>query len=92
LTRAVVLSRGDVIRPQDLALGPLSSAARRLTTLEEVEKEHVAHVLGATRGNKSRTAEILGISRPRLDRLIQKYDLDGLIRVGGRTGSDTDRD
>jgi DNA-binding NtrC family response regulator len=92
LTRAVVLSGGDVIRPEDLALGPLFSPARRLTSLEEVEKDHVAYVLEATRGHKSRTAEILGISRPRLDRLIQKYELDGLTRLGGRAAPDTDRD
>jgi DNA-binding NtrC family response regulator len=92
LTRAVVLSSGDVIRPQDLALGPFFSPARRLTTLEDVEKEHVAYVLEATRGHKSRTAEILGISRPRLDRLIQKYELEGLTRLGGRAAPDTDRD
>jgi DNA-binding NtrC family response regulator len=92
LTRAVVLSGGDVIRPEDLALGPPFSPARRLTSLEEVEKEHVAYVLEATRGHKSRTAEILGISRPRLDRLIQKYELEGLTRAAGRASPDTDRD
>lgn len=92
LTRAVVLSSGDVIRPQDLALGPLSSAAWRLITLDEVEREHVAHVLEGTRGHKSRTAEILGISRPRLDRLIEKYELEGLTRAGGRADPDADRD
>ncbi len=92
LTRAVVLSTGDVIRPQDLALGPLISGAGRLATLQEVEKHHVAHVLAATRGHKFRAAEVLGISRPRLDRLIQKYELEGLIRSGGRAGSDADRD
>ena len=43
---------------------------------EFVEREHVAHVLASTKGNKSRTASILGISRPRLDRLIKKYGLD----------------
>jgi DNA-binding NtrC family response regulator len=92
LTRAVVLSGGDVIRPQDLALGPLSGGSRQLTTLEEVEKEHVAYVLQATRGHKSRTAEVLGISRPRLDRLVQKYELEGLTRLGGRGAADADED
>ncbi|NJD09253.1 MAG: sigma-54-dependent Fis family transcriptional regulator [Gemmatimonadetes bacterium] len=90
LTRAVVLARGDVIRPEDLALGPRGPAAHRLTTLEEAEKEHVAHVLEATHGHKSRTAEILGISRPRLDRLIQKYGLGGLTRTGERAARDAE--
>jgi DNA-binding NtrC family response regulator len=77
LTRAVVMATGDVIRPEHLSLGaPKSEPRPRLTTLDDVEREHVAHVLRATQGHKSRTAEVLGISRPRLDRLIKKYGLD----------------
>jgi DNA-binding NtrC family response regulator len=77
LTRAVVTATGDVIRPQQLALGPpLTEARPRLTTLETVEREHVAHVLRAMKGHKARTAKVLGVSRPRLDRLIKKYALD----------------
>jgi len=33
-------------------------------------------VLQATGGHKSRTAEILGISRPRLDRLIARHEIE----------------
>jgi DNA-binding NtrC family response regulator len=80
LTRAVVTATGDVIRPEHLALEvPSVPHKPRLATLEDVEKEHVAHVLRATKGHKTRTAEILGISRPRLDRLIKKYDLDHVV-------------
>jgi transcriptional regulator with GAF, ATPase, and Fis domain len=80
LTRAVVSATGNVIRPEHLALeGPSVPPKPRLTTLEEVEKEHVAHVLRSTKGHKAQTAEILGISRPRLDRLIKKYDLDHIL-------------
>ena len=80
LTRAVVTATGDVVRPEHLALGtPPVPGRPRLTTLEDVEREQVAHVLRATKGHKSRTAEILGISRPRLDRLIKKHDLDDVV-------------
>jgi DNA-binding NtrC family response regulator len=80
LTRAAVTATGQVVRPEHIALGaPLSDARPRLTTLEDVEREHVAHVLASTKGHKSRTALILGISRPRLDRLIRKYGLDEWI-------------
>jgi DNA-binding NtrC family response regulator len=80
LTRAVVTTTGDVIRPEHLALGPPMDRARpRLTTLEAVEREHVEHVLRAMGGHKARTAKVLGISRPRLDRLIKKYDLDRTV-------------
>ena len=79
LTRAVVQASGGVIRPELVApAGRSPQSAARLTTLEEVEREHVAQVLKATRGHKSRASEILGVSRPRLDRLIGKYGLEEL--------------
>ncbi|MGD2123410.1 MAG: sigma-54 dependent transcriptional regulator [Gemmatimonadota bacterium] len=77
LTRAVVVSTGDVIRPEHLAIGPVpTESPARLAPLDAVEKEHVARVLAATGGHKTRTAEILQISRPRLARLIEKYGLE----------------
>ena len=76
LTRAVVVSTGNVIRPEHLAIGPVPpESPARLAPLDEVEREHVAQVLAATGGHKTRTAEILEISRPRLARLIEKYGL-----------------
>ena len=53
-----------------------------------MEREHVARVLEATDGHKSRTAEILGVSRPRLDRMIERYGLGPL--VPGRAGDGAD--
>jgi DNA-binding NtrC family response regulator len=88
LTRAVVLATGDVIRPEHLELAPREDAGE-LGTLEAAEREHVTRVLSATQGHKSKAAEILGISRPRLDRLIEKYRLGGLARTR-RTGDETD--
>jgi transcriptional regulator with GAF, ATPase, and Fis domain len=77
LTRAIVMATGDVIRPEHLSLGasatPDATPSRR--SLEDVEQEHIQHVLGDTGWNKLRAAEILGVSRPRLDRLIAKYGL-----------------
>ncbi len=66
-----------MIRPEHLAIGQVpAGAAGSLSTLEELESVHVARVLGATGGHKARSAEILGVSRPRLNRLIQKYELE----------------
>ncbi len=77
LTRAVVLATGDVVRPEHLGLsGGPESTVPRLRSLEEVEREHVARTLEATGGNRTRAAEILAISRPRLRRMIDKYGLD----------------
>ncbi|MFH1766184.1 MAG: sigma-54 dependent transcriptional regulator [Gemmatimonadota bacterium] len=77
LTRAVVVSTGNVIRPEHLAIGPVPpESPARLAPLGEVEREHVARVLAATGGHKTRTAEILQISRPRLARLMEKYGME----------------
>jgi two-component system response regulator AtoC len=82
LTRAVVLATGNVIRPDHLGLATMpSESPAHLPSLEEMEKEHLAKVLAATRGHKTRAAEILRVSRPRLNRLIERY---GLERPPGR--------
>jgi DNA-binding NtrC family response regulator len=89
LTRAAVIATGDVIRPEHIEVGAaVDSEPPRLISLEETEREHVARVLEATDGHKSRTAEILGISRPRLDRMIERYGLGPL--VPGRSGGNAD--
>jgi len=53
--------------------GPRPPADER--SLREVERRHIGQVLEATGWHKGRACEILGISRPRLDRRIKEYDL-----------------
>jgi DNA-binding NtrC family response regulator len=81
LMRAVVVAAGGVVRARHLSL---SSPPRRddspmgeahVPSLDDVERVHVAHVLRLTHGRKGRAAELLGVSRPRLARLIEKYGL-----------------
>jgi DNA-binding NtrC family response regulator len=76
MTRAVMLASGDVIRPEhvDLRAAHPESAAG-LTTLEALERAHVERVLAACHGHKANTARVLGVSRPRLDRLLRKHGL-----------------
>jgi DNA-binding NtrC family response regulator len=77
LQRAMVLATGDVIRAEHLPLGPeLDRPASDLANLEHVERDHIERVYTATGRHKSRTAEILAVSRPRLDRLLRKYGLE----------------
>ena len=83
LTRAAVLARGPVIGREHLTLGALDrgaaiveSAETRDEALDAVEAAHVQRVLARTAGNKRQAARILHISRPRLDRIIEKHDLD----------------
>jgi DNA-binding NtrC family response regulator len=81
ILRAAVLARGQALSPEHFDLAPPPSAgddasageADPLGTLAEAQRRHVDRVLAHTRGNKSRAARILGISRPRLDRLLAAY-------------------
>ena len=77
--RAVVLAASSVVRPEHLAMG---SPSRReavdetaVRPLHELEREQVSRALAFTRGHKAQAAEMLGVSRPRLNRLIDKYGL-----------------
>jgi two-component system response regulator AtoC len=83
LTQAAVLARGPVIGVEHVSIGPpqtddarSSTAADEDDTLEAAEATHVRRILERTGGNKRQAARILGISRPRLDRLIEKHGLD----------------
>jgi len=77
LTRATVLAAGGVIHPEHLGLAKDSVVTTEpLASLDDMERDHVARVLTYAAGQKTRAAEILGISRPRLDRLLRKYRLE----------------
>ena len=45
-------------------------------TLNRAIANHVGRVLRETGGNKSQAARLLGISRSRLARLVEKFDLE----------------
>lgn len=81
LTRAAVLCRGPLLDVEHLSLGAIdlsdgSGDAPDDDSLSAVEAAHVQRMLERTGGNKRETARILEISRPRLDRLIEKYELE----------------
>ncbi|GMR22027.1 MAG: sigma-54 dependent transcriptional regulator [Acidobacteriota bacterium] len=80
LTRAVTLAHGDVLLPEHLPLLRSTGSGaglitEELTSLKEMEHRYIDHVLKQTRWNKSRTSEILGITRPTLDKKIKDYAL-----------------
>jgi two-component system response regulator AtoC len=78
---AAVTARGTALSPEDLSLAPSFAPADGededgddpLGTLADAQRRHVERVMAHTRGNKSRAARVLGISRPRLDRLLAAY-------------------
>jgi len=78
LTRAAVLTRSPAIAAEHLALGPAAEpdlAQGDDQSLDAMERVHVQRVLAQAGRNKSRAAQILGVSRPRLDRIIQRHGL-----------------
>ncbi|MBC7964250.1 MAG: sigma-54-dependent Fis family transcriptional regulator [Steroidobacteraceae bacterium] len=81
IERAVILARTDTITPALLPIGAnreRPAAAQELAplvALEEIERRHIEAVLARTGFHKSRSAEILGISRKTLDRKIAEYGL-----------------
>jgi transcriptional regulator with PAS, ATPase and Fis domain len=79
LRRAVLLSHGNLLLPESLRLEGSKEIERSplmIKPLHEVEREHIENILIYTRYEKKRAAEILGISRPTLDRRIKDYSLE----------------
>ena len=76
LTRAAVEARAGVIRAEHLTLSPeRAESTEAFGTLDDAEREHVARVFASTGRNKSRTADVLGVSRPRLDRMLERHGI-----------------
>ncbi len=80
LTRAVVLSKGEVLELPAQSLEGIASPEEHperspFRSLQEVEAEHVARVLAAVGWHQGRACEILGVSRPTLRKKIRDYKL-----------------
>lgn len=85
--RAVIMCDGTLILPDDL---PFSKIVKKLEEIsinpgepgltlklavDRFKKEFIASTLKAAQGNRTRTAEVLGIQRTYLSRLITDYNL-----------------
>jgi two-component system response regulator AtoC len=89
LTRAAVLSQGDMLLEEHLIEQPAQRQAtpvaapvpvkaavnERIQTLDEVEREHIERVWALTNGHRGKSCQLLGISRPTLERKLRKYGL-----------------
>jgi len=94
--RAVVLGNGPQIRPVDLAVGAPSPAVESRSaplpgaqgvdkfhgTVERFKRELIERALQVTQGNQTRAAELLGLQRTYLSRLIKN------LKVRTREGAD----
>jgi len=85
IERAVAVSSHPILLPDDLPLHLASPAAPAVTaetpgpleflTLDALTRRHITRVLAAAGGNKKRAAEILGVDRRTLYRMLERYAL-----------------
>ncbi len=80
LTRAVVLSKGEVLELPEQSLDsglPADGhpAPSQLASLEDMESAHIRRVLDAVGWHQGRACAVLGISRPTLRKKIRLYQL-----------------
>jgi two-component system response regulator HydG len=80
--RAVIMAQGHLVEPDDLPLAIQGSAKgeedyslRAGLTVREAEKMLIELTLEANGGNRTRAAEMLGITRKTLQNKIKDYDL-----------------
>jgi DNA-binding NtrC family response regulator len=84
LERLALAATGDTIDVDDLPAmfrerppAPLEEPLfDGLPSLEEMEKRYLAHVLEVLKGNRSRAAEVLGIDRRTLYRMMERFGMD----------------
>ncbi|MFQ5911755.1 MAG: sigma-54-dependent transcriptional regulator [Nitrospinota bacterium] len=90
--RAVIVCRGDLIEPghlppavradaieeEEAGLEPAKVGSGR--KLRDMERELILRTLHANDGNRTRTAEILGISRRTLQMKVKQYEREGKLQ------------
>ncbi|MFT7144790.1 MAG: DNA-binding NtrC family response regulator, partial [bacterium] len=81
LTRACALNRTEVITADQIVIDKKNDITADaigqtvLMSLEDAEHKHVLKALEVTHGHKGKACDILGISRPALDRKIKKFSI-----------------
>ena len=77
IERAIVLSNSEEIQPADLLIPKADTDDGRRKTLKEIEKDIVLKTLEEEDGNKTRTAEALGISLRWLHYKLNEWNMTG---------------
>lgn len=79
IERAVILCEGDVLTcdliPMEIS-DCISSPDSNSTSLAAMEKAHIQKILKLTKGNKTKTADLLGIGLTTLYRKIEEYQIE----------------
>ncbi len=85
---AVLHAHGHEIVPEELpaklqtaqvraaARSPLSALFEDLPTIDELERRYLLYVLEVAGGNRTKAAEILGVDRRTLYRMVERYGID----------------
>ena len=83
--RAIILAENNVLQPQDFSFSPMEMAAATPAIpafaaetnmpLSEIERETIRRVIEKNKGNISRAAKELGLTRTALYRRLNKYDI-----------------
>jgi two-component system NtrC family response regulator len=79
---AIILAEGNQVTASDLALDSQTQQPLPLNLREvrqRAERQAIMQALSIDNGNISKAAELLGISRPTLYDLLNKYDLKGTV-------------
>lgn len=91
LTKAVALCPSDIITPdlipeeishlvqqapKSASYATTDDGSTQLLSIDEMEKQHVTRVLNETDWHKGKTCDILGVSRPRLRRMMQHFNIN----------------
>ncbi|MBI1892599.1 MAG: hypothetical protein HYS14_00570 [Candidatus Rokubacteria bacterium] len=79
VSRAVIMATGRLIRPVDLDLAPPtedSPAASLRKARERAEREALVEAMSRNRGNISKAAQALEVSRPTLHGLLDKHQVN----------------
>lgn len=76
--RIMVIIQGDTINmpllPHEIKSKTGIVTADEMKSLEEIERDHIMATLEALKGNKSKTAKVLGISRTTLITKVKQYE------------------
>lgn len=77
IERGVLLSNNEIIEPNDMFANIITSKSinNTILSLQEVEKEHINHVLKICSWNKPKAANMLKIGLRTLYRKIEEYNL-----------------
>ncbi len=91
LERAVVLASDEELGPDDLRIPDAASRKRKTEgeesvalqdVLDKASREHVLRMLDRTNWRKQAAAELLGVDRATLYRLVKKFQIEQSEKVG----------